>query len=53
MMATAEVFTPERVQSLFSNVAPGGPYRNRTCDQRIKSPLLYLTELTAQQEKLK
>jgi hypothetical protein len=25
----------------------GGPCRIRTCDQRIKSPLLYLTELTA------
>ena len=25
----------------------GGPCRNRTCGQRIKSPLLYLTELTA------
>ena len=25
----------------------GGPYGNRTRDQRIKSPLLYRTELTA------
>jgi hypothetical protein len=28
----------------------GGPCRNRTCDQRIKSPLLYLTELTARNQ---
>ena len=28
----------------------GGPCRNRTCDQRIKSPLLYLTELTARSQ---
>ena len=26
----------------------GGPCENRTHDQRIKSPLLYQTELTAQ-----
>ena len=28
----------------------GGPCENRTHDQRIKSPLLYLAELTAQKE---
>jgi hypothetical protein len=28
----------------------GGPCRNRTCGQRIKSPLLYLTELTARNQ---
>ena len=40
-------YSPQR-GSLYSIV--GGPYRNRTCGQRIKSPLLYLTELTAQTE---
>ena len=29
----------------------GGPYENRTRDQRIKSPLLYRTELTAHRMK--
>ena len=51
-MVTVEVFTSERVQCIFLPKFPvseyGGPWENRTPDQRIKSPLLYQTELTAQ-----
>ena len=60
-MATVEVF-PSEIRSAVTDVnfagqAPqvrsimyffGGPCENRTHDQRIKSPLLYLAELTAQ-----
>jgi hypothetical protein len=47
-MVTVEVFTSERV--LMISLC-GGPCENRTHDQRIKSPLLYQTELTARLDK--